>query len=510
MKKTSLLTALALTTILSACGGGHGHGGYVPPSTLPDKQDPCAINPETCMTTQKFSNAEKREELYNNAKESGTQRMARMKARAMSKSVDGFADVDTAYQTMKDVLIDGKESNDDDLRRSLLLAGFSADELQNVDNLEEWAEINSNEIKHKAQTIWNMYGVKKDVSVDNARLNMANIEHIQDSYLSFGVDSNGKITGLHFDIDADRANSRTMDFQKISDGKFSRTGDNYRFEVKVPGIDNSIELELIKAITTKEDFETVRSILKATLYEEYDSVPDKALNFIDKLTFENFKTTSGVEYEGGVSTNTIEYASNAKNIGEKGLQYSDFGTVIVEGKEGDLTVKEAFVFAGGYDAKKINPDKDANMTFEGDAIATAIYQHYTQNKEGNMERDKEEYDIHNGKAILVFDKGHETLTTTFNDWYDVTVEGQNKNYDITFSGGEKVKNDLFKYTNEADNFTKNDFLGDKGGENYGAVDIGYYSDNKKPTEATGFVAFGEEKGDNSSLHTQIGFGAQRK
>lgn len=507
--------------MLSACGGGGhgGHGGYIPPSTLPDRpqteQDPCAINPETCMTTEKFSNAEKRMELYENAKDAGTSVAtfsSRRKAKAVSRDTDGFADVDTAYKTMKDLLIDGnKATSADDLRRSLLLAGFSADDLSNIEmDLGEWAEINSNEIKNKAQIIWNMYGEEKEVSVDNARLTMANIDAIQDSYLSFTVDSNGKITDLQFDIDSDRANSRSMNFTKISNGKFERTGDNYRFEVKIPEIDKSIELELVKAITSKEDFATVKNILKATLYEEYDNVSQESLDFIDNLTFENFKSTDGVEYEGGVSTNTIEYTSNAKDIGEKGLQYSDFGTVIVNGKEGDLGVKEAFVFAGGYDAKRINPSKDANMTFEGDAIATAIYQHYSQNKNGNMERDDEQFAIHNGKAKLVFDKGQETLTTTFNDWYDVKVEGSNQNYNITFTGGEKIKDDsLFKYTNEANTFTKGDFLGNKGGNNYGAVDFGYYGDNENPTEAAGFVAFGQEKGENQSLHTQIGFGAQR-
>lgn len=71
MKKLSLIAALTLSTMLSACGGGGGGHGYIPPTTLPDNPDnpdvnACATNPETCMTTKKFSNAEKRIELYRN------------------------------------------------------------------------------------------------------------------------------------------------------------------------------------------------------------------------------------------------------------------------------------------------------------------------------------------------------------------------------------------------------------------------------------------------------------
>lgn len=148
--------------MLSACGGGGGHGGHIPTTTLPDtpnnpSTNTCSANPETCMTTQKFSNAAKREELYENARNSGTQqRKVRRKAYSMNRSVDGFADVDTAYKTMKDILIDGNTANSsDDLRHSLLLAGFSAEDLPN-DDLENWAEINSLTIKDKAQKIWDI------------------------------------------------------------------------------------------------------------------------------------------------------------------------------------------------------------------------------------------------------------------------------------------------------------------------------------------------------------------
>lgn len=39
MKKISFATVFTLPTILSACGGGGGGHGYVPPTTLPDNPD---------------------------------------------------------------------------------------------------------------------------------------------------------------------------------------------------------------------------------------------------------------------------------------------------------------------------------------------------------------------------------------------------------------------------------------------------------------------------------------
>ena len=98
MKKLSLIAALTFSTMLSACGGGGGGHGYIPPTTLPDNPDvnACATNPETCMTTKKFSNAEKRIELWQNA-EAQTFSGRRMLNTARNSDADS---VTTAYNNM--------------------------------------------------------------------------------------------------------------------------------------------------------------------------------------------------------------------------------------------------------------------------------------------------------------------------------------------------------------------------------------------------------------------------
>ncbi|MFR8206673.1 MAG: hypothetical protein ACLU99_10405 [Alphaproteobacteria bacterium] len=56
-----------------------------------------------------------------------------------------------------------------------------------------------------------------------------------------------------------------------------------------------------------------------------------------------------------------------------------------------------------------------------------------------------------------------------------------------------------------------DFVGNKADGSYGAVDIGYYGETKdNPSEAAGYVAYGERYNNSTNLHAQIGFGAVKK
>lgn len=559
MKKLSLIAALTVSTMLSACGGGGGgHGGYVPPSTLPDKpqieQDPCAINPETCMTTDKFSNKEKRIELYQNAKNSGTQRMARMKARAMSKSVDGFTDVDTAYKTMKDLLIDGNvTTNDDNLRRSLLLAGFSADELSEKLSqtgllIQEWAKINSNEIKHRAQIIWDLYGKEKEVSLDNAKLAMVNIDARQDSFIRFKVDNKGKIEKLYIDNDMTQVDGGTFEFDRVGAGTFTRDEESHVYGVKFPNGGYSTDVQLDR----QPSIEELREILVAKLYsEKHELVGEgwteeeftEAENWINNLKLEDF--INGVDEEGvkegeayhhgssAPTTTTVTYKSYAKDMNnKKGLEYTDFGIIHTKSKEGDGDTNGSHIFAGGLDAKRIESNKlSGNMTFEGKAVAALTY----QEGEGVIGR-KEVPQDYEGTVKLQFNNGEETLTAKFDEWYDVEVKSNaNHNYDITFSGGDRIKDPQFKY--EQNEFTQKDFVGEAKGDGYkhgypyGAIDIGYYGEGTDGVkEAAGFIAYGDkfykdeidengkvkvdEKGEVITilheLNSQIGFGAVKK
>ena len=289
MKKLSLIAALTFSTMLSACGGGGGGHGYIPPTTLPDNPDvnACATNPETCMTTKKFSNAEKRIELWQNA-EAQTFSGRRMLNTARNSDADS---VTTAYNNMYTFLVEGNldTATDETLLKSLLLAGFKKDELPTVD-LENWVNINANEIKNKAQTVWDMYGIEREVSIDNAKLNVVNIDAKQDSFVRFTVDKDGKIEKLHFDVDMDHADSRSMTLDRTGDGTFTRKGQMLIYGVKLQS-GPEVRLELFE---TPTDIDKLRNMLIAELNDNKAkwNLPDdqvtQSIDFINKLELDDF------------------------------------------------------------------------------------------------------------------------------------------------------------------------------------------------------------------------------
>lgn len=517
MKKLSLIAALTFSTMLSACGGGGGGHGYIPPTTLPDNPDvnACATNPETCMTTKKFSNAEKRIELWQNA-EAQTFSGRRMLNTARNSDADS---VTTAYNNMYTFLVEGNldTATDETLLKSLLLAGFKKDELPTVD-LENWVNINANEIKNKAQTVWDMYGIEREVFIDNAKLNVVNIDAKQDSFVRFTVDKDGKIEKLHFDVDMDHADSRSMTLDRTGDGTFTRKGQMLIYGVKLQS-GPEVRLELFE---TPTDIDKLRNMLIAELNDNKAkwNLPDdqvtQSIDFINKLELDDFHqgitedtAQPGDAYsEGGEATTTITYTSKAKDLNDKkGLQYADFGFVGVQGMEGTEVVNETFVVAGGMDARRIEKDDliqlQQPMTFEGTAVAALNYQNETG-------QDRVEYPKnYEGTANLVFNNGKETLTTDFSKdgWYNVVVtsNANQDNYNIQFNGTPQDTMYQFKNTDVKD------FVGNKADGSYGAVDIGYYGETKdNPSEAAGYVAYGERYNNSTNLHAQIGFGAVKK
>lgn len=533
MKKLSLIAALTLSTMLSACGGGGGGGhSFVPPTTLPDNPsnpgdvtNACAANPETCMTSQSFSNAERRIELYQNAENQAStlSQASTFSARGMLRAAARNSETDsvtTAYNNMHNFLIEGNLSSvaDETLLKSLLLAGFNKDDLPTT-GLKDWVKINSIMIKNKAQKIWDMYGVEKDVDMKNANLAFVNIEATQDSYVNFIVDDSGKITGIHYDIDTKSSSSRAMDFVKKSDNYFERKGASYVIEFPVTG--RTLEIELVEDITA-DNIEMLKKRLIAKRYEKNDKNNlAEDLELINALTFEKFEEmkaqyqqnpeNSRFTYNGGEGITKLTYKSYGKQIGEKGLQYSDFGYNTLNGKNPDgSTFENTFVFAGGYDVKKIDKvNLSGKMTFKGDAVATVLYQKEHERREDR----KEENAVYTGTSELEFNNGNEVLTANFADWYNVQVASNGGNYNIELTGGNNIANDKFKFND--DDLKKENFIGThpdgRGGKYYGAVDFGYYGDNADPTEATGYIAYGTSKPDGidgaDTLHAQIAFGA---
>lgn len=552
MKKLSLIAALTLSTMLSACGGGGGHGGHIPTTTLPDTPDnpstnTCSANPETCMTTTKISTeavneylSEQVEHAENETAAASYSLKSRARAKAASSNDTMENRVKTAYAQMKALLIDSVSEKEDEvtvnraeneveLKKSLLLAGYSVSDLNTIEengNLADWADTNALTIKRKAEQTYNMYfdkkGNLKEVGMENAKLTMVNIGEKQDSYVNFLVDKSGKITGLHFDVSSDSADSRGVDFGKTEEnGKFKRNGLILAYSLKIG--DNDLYLESFEKLNLGQ----LKKRLRAKLAEEgYDNTSDweEAINNLNANDLKTGGNKSKGFNIGGLSKGNrdafITYTSKGSDIDGKGtnLLYSDFGTVHVNSWEGEEDkIDETFVFAGGYEAKRISQEQllDKEMEFEGKAVAALIYQYPNTNNECEGER-CEKSTNYDGTAKLVFAKGNETLTANFDKWYNVTVTSSGDNYDINFSDKDKKIEDIYKFT---DDTVKNGITGFVGtAENdshYGAVDIGYYGDKGNPSEATGYVAYGEviepgtDGNSGNELHSQIGFGTQR-
>lgn len=183
-----------------------------------------------------------------------------------------------------------------------------------------------------------------------------------------------------------------------------------------------------------------------------------------------------------------------------GMRYSDFGQIESEIKNYETGAVDYTKtgFAGGYEAKKIKPEKmlAENMKFEGLAIGSVF-----KNDTGD------DIDL-SGKATLNFDQGKETLNMKFsegdNPWYDVTIVRNGADNSITFSNDAVVREqDKISGIGPDGSKTQNNYLtGDyqgKPGEN--RLEINYYGDGNRATEFTGTTLYNDDE-----IEMNVGFG----
>ena len=532
MKKLSLMAALTLSTMLSACGGGGSGHGYIPPSTLPDNPDKPVVSCTgvTCMTNEGLSNSAKRNELYSNAlSASGISLFT-------SNEVDS-TDINNAFTQMKKQLVDNSidENDAENLRPYLILAGFENLPENEVD-LKDWISNRKHMIKHHAEKALEMYGTERNDYLDNAKLQLVSETAKQDSYINFTIDQNSRsgsaptITGIEIsehDLGAEYLNTTLA----------SKSGNNFegndklhiyefpygggRLYIEISGYDENTEpdLALIK--------EKLQLKLQERIAEDSLAGDDTLLNMKDKVSkdialLENTDSLNHEIIDRKIDTVYTSYAKDLKN-GTGNLLYSDFGLVKwdeTRTNTEDSSDKEEIhankVFAGGYDAMKVDPKKFASMNFKGDAVGGVNYKKIVDGDNGIVASDT--LLLEGGKAELAFANGEEKLNVTFNNWYNVDVtKNLNTNMgSISFSGGEKIADKQFKFTGLASNnvdgvkgngqqnfdgfneYKNTDFIKeawdkDSGYEGYtGAMDIGYYGKDGTPSEATGYVMYHEE------------------
>lgn len=614
MKKLSLIAALAVSTILSACGGGGGGHSFVPPTTIPDITNPDTPGTDikkdadnsdlTMMKTRVVKDKDGSfTDLVNDTlvaayqeheAKSGIMKLRTFASRAKDNSYVNNTNIcksgndcnQEIFENMKKILIDQDLANASatELRNALILAGFKDDLAgmwDDVKELQKYIREHPDEIKNRTSEIYNNY----TVTLENVELTFVRDEAVQDSFVKFALDDNKRIKGIYVEEDT-TSPQKYMKYSLERQGEennFKETKEFYVYGLRIgtdctkgacsPGSGHSLH------VLSKEELspDEIRKRLLSLFEEEFaegefsgfhggtnnghfqegdnERFYDYAVNFIKNLSDEDLKNTNMDDiafdhsYSGKITYTIVsDYQSAAK---EMKLAYSDFGLMTVTNTEKYDIRDESeertstMIFAGGYNDKRMtNEDLQkvgSEMTFKGKAIGGV---NFYENDNWLIEKDVISDTLlltsdKQDNATLTFNNGDQKLTAEFNNWYDVEVtKDLGDQATIRFTGGDKIQGtdkvaaDDFKFRGQNQYIVKN-FVGeqmikaygdehivigqgdDVSGTSVGAVDIGYYGSNGNPSEATGYIMYGESapvEGEDrvKGLDVSIGFGAQRQ
>lgn len=592
MKKLSLIAALTLSTMLSACGGGGGGGhSFIPPANLPDITNPdtpggsgtLKVNHNENVTEMRtraitdsdgFTDVVKERlgnDVYAGVESSSLKKRVKSLTRGAGNNIckserDCNQEV---FDNMIKILVDHKLENASlpEIKQALLLAGFTQQDLaghiDDIKSAQKWMQDNPDKIKDKVDTLLGAYA---NLDINNSKLNLVTLhDGKQSSFVRLTLDENNRIDGVEITKNKDRPGELVYTSERDGDtNEFKTSQKIYRYGINSTHYYGTF-IDSLTELTPQEQSEK----LKARVDElaetgAYDSdgmsrddivantkkAIDIALGLIqsdgnlevevareevdvgknpNKFIFYN------LDYNKDETTTYTSYAKNMK------LVYSDFGTLtknsnfskpVQEGHE-----KETFVFAGGYEDKKIEvADLSEDMNFIGRAVG-AVNVDYGNNGD---EKDNESLNPLNldGKATLTFNKatGQQTVSAEFNNWYDVTAEAAaNGNPDkLTLNNWKNGTADDYKFRGQSE-YIVNDFTtakqlaadpdtaieaapGDHSDPAFGALNIGYYGDKGIPSEATGYIFYEEGRAFNDAgsydkiknISVNIGFGAQRQ
>lgn len=610
MKKISLIAALAVSTMLSACGGGGGGGhSFVPPATIPDtpgtdiKKD--ADNSDlTMMKTRVVKDKDGSfTDLVNDtlvvAYQEHETRSGIMKLRTFASRAedDGYMNNTNIckskddcnqeiFENMKKILIDRDFANASatELRNALILAGFKDDLAgiwDDVNELQNYILEHPDEIENRTSEIYNNY----TVTLENVKLTFVRDEAVQDAFVTFALDDNKRIKGIYIEEDT-TSPQKYMKYSLERQGEennFKETKEFYVYGLRIgtdctkgacsPDSGTSLHVLSKDELSPDEIRKRLLSLFEEEFneggfsglhggtnngqFQEGDDVRfrDYAEDFIKNLSDEDLKNTNMDDitfdhaYSGKITYTIVsDYQSAAKDMK---LAYSDFGLMTVVNTEKYDIRDEAeektstMIFAGGYDDKRMTKENlqkvGGKMTFKGKAIGGV---NFSENDNWLVEKDVVSDTLlltsdKQDNATLTFNNGTQKLTAEFNNWYDVEVTKDfGDQATIKFTGGEKIQGtdkvsaDDFKFRGQNQYIVK-DFVGeqmikaygdehivieqggDVSGTSVGAVDIGYYGNNGSPSEATGYIMYGESapvEGENRvrGLDVSIGFGTQRQ
>lgn len=477
--------------ILAACGGGGTSSGPSTMATVPSTPQGQVIKSNQVVTgmTSFIDNGEKRtdyvlnalgpdyfpEDMWNGRTivitrgASGDAMAAPGVTRGVTTGAGACRSVtecsQMAFDNMLEQLADNKIDPDtvtdtDQLRQALAMIGYS-------DALDaDWTDVHAyivDNLEHLSDMATNVYSQYRDFNLGDVAFTMASASNGDRAgakdLITFDVKDNGEIGGIH------------LWTYRSDDGTL----------VPVPGAD---------VVATRVNWDNLFTVSQTR--EQDDG--------------------SVVNVSGAVSVDT--YGRDFD------LTYSDFGlltgnitttTTGPDGAENTVVQKQYEPFAGGYTNKEIAYNDIKNIETEyvfnnGRAIGSV------------KARDGSDDLSLRGTANLRFhvdDTGPtETLNMKFSNWYNVTIVKDADNADIQFSANGAQIKDVYRFTSADANdgeFSTSDFLnGDYNGtivtDNnapYGKLDIKYYGDDNRPTEATGVMKY-----INEGIEANIAFGVK--
>lgn len=583
MKKLSLIAALTLSTMLSACGGGGGGGHSFLPPTIPDVTNP--DNPgtntpgkdadNTDITMMKTRVVKDKDggftnlvndtlvAAYQEHEATSSMKKARLFA-ARANNNDYLSNTNICkserdcnqeiFDNMKKILIDQNLANASakELRDALILAGFKDDLAgmwDDVNELQKYIREHPDEIQAKTDEIYKNH----TVTLENAKLNLVELtESNQDSYINFTL-KDDKIDSIKVSKDSNSASSHQYAFARQNDeNKFEKKQTIYQYGINLPQYSGTLfetNEKLSNDEIKKRLIKRVDELAEAGVYDNgpggTDAYIKKIKDAINSKDFAAGEMAPDGDYDLFFNTRerteTASYKSSAMDMK---LAYSDFGILDITTKDSnkDNETYEKHVFAGGYENKKIDMHNiNQEINFKGKAVGGVNYWDEENLVESSNPITKT-LDL-DGTADLTFNgsDGSQKLTAKFDNWYTVSLDKNIKenNGTLEFNADGKTIAEDFKFRGQ-DSYVVKNFIGDKEvsadgikpeniggvvGNAFGAADIGYYGDNNLPTEATGYVMYGESLPYKSGavnngnqddydrvklLNMQFGFGAKRQ
>ena len=512
MKKISLIAALAVSTMLSACGGGGGGGhSFVPPATIPDTPEnkekltemKARLVTDSDELTQLVSSTEGLEGLYSGVTQNqGRSRLFSLFSTPVTTRNGECTTLLECNQQLIDtidkILVkrDWENATLEETRNALLAIGFTKDDIGDVwddlPGMQNFIQV-TDSIADKVTVFYEKYA---DLTMENAKLHLAALhESEQDSEIQFTLDENDEIDGITLKQNAGKDDELSY--------TLARDGGENKFDIKTPiyryGINSpyysGIYIESLTELSNEKIQnrlnKRVDELATTGVFDDSGEREEEVQNLKDAIAIiygdkdENERSDMKVtqvtgdvreidyDYQSGkpipielfelnyTKTETTDYQSYAK---EMKLAYSDFGLlnrtsdkkyINNKGETQTDSLTETIVFAGGYESKKVDAKGLAgDMTFKGRAVG-GVNVLETDNH-GDISNAVNKNLSLDGEATLVFEK--ETVTAEFDNWYDVTAEtyDDGKTGKLTLSNEGKIDDADFKFRGQ-DTYTVEDF-----------------------------------------------------